>query len=1037
MNDERQSRLLADFLAALRDDAHAAPPDALDPALAAMARRLVLAKAPPPDAATRERVWQRALAASRPPIHSTNGHRPHTSLQETPMTTITRPTPRGRTTHPFLFVAAMTLVAAAALLFFARPPSGPANEPLSMFGNPSQQDGTPTPTLTNTPAITSTPSSTPFMPTLVPAQAVERGPLFQFASNLLPIAGGGFHMGTTPAEAENAVEECIDRDNGACLVAWTEDSIPQHFVTLSPFSIEETEVSYTQYLNFLNSLGPNSHLNACGGFPCLLTQTESETSRVTFDGTQYGILESLRHLPVTDVTWYGATAYCEALGRRLPTEAEWEFAARGVEGWIYPWGNIWYSEVAHTRSAGANLSGPLEVDSLPNGRSFFSGALNMAGNVAEWVHDVYQADYYLEPAAMNLDPTGPAVGDERVVRGGSWQDVPFFARAMHRQSQPPQTPTNWIGFRCAADVVASPAAIAAEPTATPFPATLVPAQPEAAATATPFQPTLVPPANGAMTATPFPASGVFLVPTLVPDSPLPTIVPPTEVIMEHPVRQGETLGSILQMYGFTDFTIIDRVIALNPSLRERGQLPPVGEVLLIPMPGAVPPDPATMIPTIQHTYAAGETLEGILEQYGLNIPEIAQQTGLINPELLDGSVTAGDIIFIPLEVPPQGTATPFPFTLIPQTTPTPVPFQPEPTATLDLIEHTVEAGETLTTILEAYGLNTPEIETQVRMMNPAVRGGSMNEGTVILIPRAVPTPWGTATPFPFTSSPLATPTPVPFDLATALPPPVAVPSLVPSIAPIALGGNVTVDSGPIMVPTLPPTTVLPPVMLPEPQPIRVGNTVEGSINAEQPVAYYTFQGEQGDVVSIRVTGEAGFDTWIQLAIMAPNFVIATDDDGGPGFDPEIEYEMLPSSGEFAILVQPAISGSGGRFSLTLERAEALSLDAGPQTVTFNSKYQPQLVFEGQAGQEIQLNARAVTGGDSATFIGMVVTQNGVLIADISQNLDAETQRADGELLASGPVTIPNDGPVYVRVIASTTMTDDAGLAVEVEALPQE
>ena len=76
----------------------------------------------------------------------------------------------------------------------------------------------------------------------------------------------------------------------------------------------------------------------------------------------------------------------------------------------------------------------------------------MAGNVAEWVYDYYQPTYYSQAESSGLNPTGPASGTDRVVRGGSWDSVPFFARSVHRQNERPTETTLWLGFRCAADI---------------------------------------------------------------------------------------------------------------------------------------------------------------------------------------------------------------------------------------------------------------------------------------------------------------------------------------------------------------------------------------------------------------------------------------------------------------------------------------------------------------------------------------------------------------------------------------------------------
>lgn len=263
-----------------------------------------------------------------------------------------------------------------------------------------------------------------------------------------------FAMGTTPQEVAEAVRLCVDRDGGSCTVAMGEDSAPQHIVAISPYQIETTEVTYAQFLTFLNLLGPRSHLNGCDGQPCLITRNEDENSNVTFDSANYDVPDVINQFPVANVTWYGARSYCETIGRRLPTEAEWEMAARGLDGRNYPWGSEWNTDLAKTNRPLDAPVGAVPVDSYPLGASPF-GVLNMAGNVAEWVGDWYDPRYYGQVEASQPDPQGPPAGSEKVVRGGSWDAPPFFSRVTHRQSWQPNSGTLWIGFRCAADVDAA------------------------------------------------------------------------------------------------------------------------------------------------------------------------------------------------------------------------------------------------------------------------------------------------------------------------------------------------------------------------------------------------------------------------------------------------------------------------------------------------------------------------------------------------------------------------------------------------------
>ena len=272
----------------------------------------------------------------------------------------------------------------------------------------------------------------------------------EVGSELVRVDGGTFEMGTTPQEVTAAVNQCVNVEGGNCELAFGADSIPQHSVTISAFQIERTEVTYRQYLIFLAALGAGSHLSGCDAPPCVITRSENENSNIVFSGSNYVVAGVIEDFPVANVTWYGAEAYCRAIGRRLPTEAEWERAARGSDDFIYPWGNEWNPALAKTSISPDETIGALAVGSFPAGSSVY-GALDMAGNVAEWVSDWYDPAFYSLPLASGLNPIGPAVATEKVVRGGSWDAKPFFARSVHRQSANPFAGYSWVGFRCATD----------------------------------------------------------------------------------------------------------------------------------------------------------------------------------------------------------------------------------------------------------------------------------------------------------------------------------------------------------------------------------------------------------------------------------------------------------------------------------------------------------------------------------------------------------------------------------------------------------
>lgn len=226
--------------------------------------------------------------------------------------------------------------------------------------------------------------------------------------------------------------------------AGEDDAAPARIVTLDAFWIDKTEVTNAQYAAFLNEQGNQVE----GGVTWV--DFSDEQVLLTTDGSLFRPKDGYADHPVVEVSWYGAQAYCRRVGRRLPTEAEWEKAARGEDGRTYPWGeeppacaaaNFW-------EQPDGCISRTTPVGSYPDGVSPY-GALDMAGNVWEWVEDWYDPTYYSTAAGDN--PTGPQSGESRVQRGGSYFDPGRTVRTFHRFRGWPINLYRNVGFRCAAD----------------------------------------------------------------------------------------------------------------------------------------------------------------------------------------------------------------------------------------------------------------------------------------------------------------------------------------------------------------------------------------------------------------------------------------------------------------------------------------------------------------------------------------------------------------------------------------------------------
>jgi serine/threonine-protein kinase len=202
---------------------------------------------------------------------------------------------------------------------------------------------------------------------------------------------------------------------------------PVHTVTLDSFWIDRTEVT-----NAIYELCVNAGACTSPGYP-------GSYSRPSYYGDS-----QFADYPVIFVSWHDAEAYCEWAGRRLPTEAEWEKAARGTDGGTFPWGNA--SPDANLLNFDMNVGDTTEVGEYPGGASPY-GALDMAGNVWEWVNDWHGETYYSSSPSEN--PPGPSSGSLRVLRGGSFNLPDDSVRAADRVRFRPTDSDSIVGFRCA------------------------------------------------------------------------------------------------------------------------------------------------------------------------------------------------------------------------------------------------------------------------------------------------------------------------------------------------------------------------------------------------------------------------------------------------------------------------------------------------------------------------------------------------------------------------------------------------------------
>ncbi len=274
---------------------------------------------------------------------------------------------------------------------------------------------TATASLTSTPLPTITASATPTITPTITASATPTIALTPFLAEItqkdvvmLLIPAGRFTMGS---------------DNGE------RNEIPPHSILLDAFYMDKYEMT-------------NSLYKACvdaGG--CSAPSESKSYTRPSYYGNA-----KFDNYPVIYVNWNQAKAYCVWRGARLPTEAEWEKAARGLNEDIYPWGND--EPDKDSANYGMNVGDTTAVGSYESGKSPF-GLYDMAGNAWEWVNDWYDGKYYGYQISQMSNPQGPSTGQVRVFRGGSWDSFDHDLRSALRARVDPTAATFYLGFRCA------------------------------------------------------------------------------------------------------------------------------------------------------------------------------------------------------------------------------------------------------------------------------------------------------------------------------------------------------------------------------------------------------------------------------------------------------------------------------------------------------------------------------------------------------------------------------------------------------------
>lgn len=273
----------------------------------------------------------------------------------------------------------------------------------------------------------------------------------------------GIHAAEPPPKASGDLAGMVLIPAGTFLMgspntsSYPQDETPQHEVELDGFFIDRYEVTNQAFAEFLNARGASAAFaKERPGWVVIRNDLALEEKRqwwpteIEWADGSYRAVAGFELFPVLSVSWYAADAYCRWIGKSLPTEAEWEKAARGgLEKKDYPWGSEVPTGGVIFKRAWRSNAYPAPAEQVGNYHPNAYGLYDMAGNVSEWCSDWYDPNSYRVSPRRN--PKGPASGLQKVIRGGSWAGTSSLLRVADRTAALPSDLNSGVGFRCVKD----------------------------------------------------------------------------------------------------------------------------------------------------------------------------------------------------------------------------------------------------------------------------------------------------------------------------------------------------------------------------------------------------------------------------------------------------------------------------------------------------------------------------------------------------------------------------------------------------------